>query len=1094
MDESAFNFVPAMPQFSSEAPALNFTIPYPVPRPEPVFGEISVLVIAVEFSDYNHTLSIEEVTNQTIGHLDAYYSQISYGAVSVVGKTVGWVRLPKKLVEYGADNGPFVDEQDGDGYPDTWKLLRDGAPLITNQINFAEYQHVLVIHAGYGQESSRAPNDIWSVTYIRRPVQTPQGTINRFAVVPEFEARGLGTQGVHTHEFGHLLGLPDLYSKTMEEVGPWDLMARGSWNGKPPGTSPAEMIAWNRIFLGWITQEGVVNVASQTRMNATIDPIEIPSSGVQAIKIEALAQGSKHYYLVEVRQRIGFDAFLPSTGVLITYMDETKSNPVKVIDAVQTTSTLDDAPFQVGQKYIDSENNLAISIMGTDGSSYSIVVDTMAPSPDVLVKDLTLNPPTVHPNSTASLNVIITNDGTLKTRSFLVNVYLNETLFASRKMSLDVGEVQEIQSSWTPTTGGTYVFKAVADAEKVLSESSKENNVRTLTVTVGYTLTLELRPPGAGGDIEWWLRVNGVNQTYTGIGEFRIGVLPGSNVLEIQRLIYLNPTSRYVFQKWSDGSDSNPRNLDVLSDISLSVDFSMQFMLSLEPNGGVASSGGWYDSGTPVTVSATSPSNVVEEQSRWVFLSWSGDIESNSTSIIINMTRSYRIAANWKTQYYLAVESPYTAVGEGWYDANTEAVISLTPTVTTDNGTRYLFIQWSGDVSGVEPSKPVIMSGPRFVSTVWTTQYELKIESEYGHTSGAGWYYPNTQAMFIVDALTIDATNATRHVFTKWSGDGAGTSPQGTILMDAPKVIRANWGTQYQVAFAIQGVRNGTILTMVVDGQPYQVKVPETIRVWRDAGSSVSFSTNATVMQFFRRYVLVDWSDSAGNTVKSPQEILKPERYVASYKELSLFPCVIATVTFGSEITPEVQFLRNFRDRLVLSTRAGSAFMSIFNMWYYSFSPQVADFIATHDTTRGPVRIGLYPLISILQVSSAAYSALASAPEFAVVTAGVVASALIGLVYLTPIDLFLFRFLLKKRASRTSIMKAASFPCLFASVTLLLGELTGSWLLLSAATSMLVLIVLVLTPFAFLAGLIRLCEKLELTTKLKLALSYLVGP
>ena len=63
------------PEFSSEAPSLNYTIPYPVPRPSPVLGEITVLVIAVEFKDYNHTLSVEQVADQTIKPLNDYYSR-----------------------------------------------------------------------------------------------------------------------------------------------------------------------------------------------------------------------------------------------------------------------------------------------------------------------------------------------------------------------------------------------------------------------------------------------------------------------------------------------------------------------------------------------------------------------------------------------------------------------------------------------------------------------------------------------------------------------------------------------------------------------------------------------------------------------------------------------------------------------------------------------------------------------------------------------------------------------------------------------------------------------------------------------------------
>jgi len=1072
--DQQYDLMPPMPQFSSEAASQNFTIPYPVPRPSPVLGEITVLVVAVEFRDYNHTLSIEEVTDHAIEQLNDYYSRVSYGAASVVGRVVGWVRLPQRMSQYGMDNGPFIDDQDGDGAPDSWQLLRDAIPIISEEVDVTAYEEIVIMHAGCGQESSRSPGDIWSVTYMRWLVNTPKRIFERFAIVPEFEARGLDTMGVYTHEFGHLLGLPDLYSSTMEQVGPWDLMARGAWNGKPPGSTPAEMIAWDRIFLGWIAPDHILNVTRQARINATVDPIELPSPGLQAIIVQASSQDMKHYYIVEVRQKIGYDTALPSSGVLITYVDETKSTPVKVIDAVQTTSTLEDAPFQVGQKYLDTRNSLVISIASTDGASFSVAVDTMAPSPDVVVESLTLTPSTVHPNDTASLNVMIANEGTLKTKAFLVIIHLDDTLFASRKISLNAGEDQLIQLTWTPRNGGAYVFKVTLDPEKILTESNCENNVKTLRVVVGYALTLEVRPPNAGGDLEWWLIVNGYNATYTGIGEFQIGVLPGTNTLEVQPAIDIGPDSRCIFRQWSDGEVSNPRTIMVSSDLTLSIDFGPQFYLSLDPNGGVVSPSGWYDSGASATITATSPANVVENQSRYAFVNWTGDVVSNSTTVTVTMDRPYHVTANWGIQYYLYIDSPYAATGGGWYDADSQATISLNSIVTAENGTRHLFIQWSGDLSGMDANQQIAMSGPKFVSAIWTTQYELTLESEYGHTAGAGWYAPNTLVTFMVDTLTIEGANGTRRIFSKWSGDVTGTASQGSVAMDTPKVIRANWATQYRVLFTTQGVRNGTTLTITVDGQSYKTKVPQTMTLWYEAGSSVSFAANATTSADFHQYVFQGWKNSTGGAVKSPQTVLKPETYTAVYKELSLFPCIIATVTFGSEVTPEVQFLRGFRDHLVLSTHAGSAFMTAFNRWYYSFSPQVANFIANHDTTITPMRVALYPLIGILEVSSMMHSVLASSPEFAVVTAGIVASALIGLVYLTPPVFFLMRLLPKRRICDIRVLRALSVSFLATMVVLALGELTGSLGLLVVGSSGVVLTVLVSAPLLFSFLLLRI--------------------
>jgi uncharacterized membrane protein len=113
--------------------------------------------------------------------------------------------------------------------------------------------------------------------------------------------------------------------------------------------------------------------------------------------------------------------------------------------------------------------------------------------------------------------------------------------------------------------------------------------------------------------------------------------------------------------------------------------------------------------------------------------------------------------------------------------------------------------------------------------------------------------------------------------------------------------------------------------------------------------------------------------------------------------------CIIATTTYGSELSPEVQFLRGFRDNRVLSTIAGAEFMKAFNAWYYSFSPQVAAWIYYNPVARGPMKILLAPLIGSLHLSEIAYYSFGFAPELAVTTAGIVASLLIGLIYIGPI-------------------------------------------------------------------------------------------
>jgi len=78
--------------------------------------------------------------------------------------------------------------------------------------------------------------------------------------------------------------------------------------------------------------------------------------------------------------------------------------------------------------------------------------------------------------------------------------------------------------------------------------------------------------------------------------------------------------------------------------------------------------------------------------------------------------------------------------------------------------------------------------------------------------------------------------------------------------------------------------------------------------------------------------------------------------------------CLIATAAFGSELAPQVQKLREIRDNTILSTESGTAFMTSFNQFYYSFSPTVADFERQQPVFKEIVKAGLTPMLSSLSL------------------------------------------------------------------------------------------------------------------------------
>ena len=76
--------------------------------------------------------------------------------------------------------------------------------------------------------------------------------------------------------------------------------------------------------------------------------------------------------------------------------------------------------------------------------------------------------------------------------------------------------------------------------------------------------------------------------------------------------------------------------------------------------------------------------------------------------------------------------------------------------------------------------------------------------------------------------------------------------------------------------------------------------------------------------------------------------------------------CLIATAAFGSEMAPQVQFLRELRDNTVMSTQSGTTFMTGFNQFYYSFSPAVADYERENPVFKEAVKVTLTPLLTSL--------------------------------------------------------------------------------------------------------------------------------
>jgi hypothetical protein len=172
--------------------------------------------------------------------------------------------------------------------------------------------------------------------------------------------------------------------------------------------------------------------------------------------------------------------------------------------------------------------------------------------------------------------------------------------------------------------------------------------------------------------------------------------------------------------------------------------------------------------------------------------------------------------------------------------------------------------------------------------------------------------------------------------------------------------------------------------------------------------------------------------------------------------------CIIATATYGSELAPEVQLLRGFRDNAIMQTHAGSNFMIAFNDWYYSFSPPVANYIANHGPERTVMKGVLYPLVGMLALSYGTFGAADSYPEFAALLAGLLASSMIGAFYLgIPVGVLRFRRL--RAGNSKSIETVLGIALIAALIGLNFGEFMALPIVLMISAAAVVLSTLFLS-------------------------------
>ncbi len=306
-----------------------------------------VLVLLVDFADNPYTsgavsgkpaqfdslLFSTDGVNPT-GSMTEYYLENSYGKFYIEGDIYGWLRMPRNYSFYvGSSYGLGA-------FPHNSKMLALDAISAADAagVDFSRYDNfgsdglvdgLIIVHGGPGHEESASDADMhshkWNLGLYK--LSADGVTIDDYVIGPEesYDSQSISNIGVFCHEYGHLLGLPDLYDVTDQDntsagLGRWSLMATGSYNGG--SRLPAHLDAWCKAYLGFV---------EPTQVTENTTGVSIPEIETVPETYKLWNDGDYHgneYFLIENRQKTGFDAGLPGEGLLIYHVDESAGDAI----------------------------------------------------------------------------------------------------------------------------------------------------------------------------------------------------------------------------------------------------------------------------------------------------------------------------------------------------------------------------------------------------------------------------------------------------------------------------------------------------------------------------------------------------------------------------------------------------------------------------------------------------------------------------------------------------------------------------------------------------------------------------------------------
>ena len=311
-------------------------------HPTTILGQKKAIMLLVNFNDKLYKDEHDSVLYTRIaneegfsegkfkGSMKDYFKAQSRGQFEIDFDVVGPLKVSKNYSYYGANNSQGDDKHPAEmiieAVTKAKEIVEDWTPYDWD--GDGEVDQVYVVYAGKGEADGGASNTIWPHTYELSSAQYyDDGTgpvtvgdnlvVDSYACGPELNGQTGDIDGIGTmcHEYSHCLGYPDFYDLDYsggQGMTEFDLMDAGSYNGG--GYQPAGYTSYERWFAGWET------------------PIELDSVDVAITDMKSLQNGGEsyiiynkgnrnEYFMLENRQKEGWDASLPYEGLLILHCD-----------------------------------------------------------------------------------------------------------------------------------------------------------------------------------------------------------------------------------------------------------------------------------------------------------------------------------------------------------------------------------------------------------------------------------------------------------------------------------------------------------------------------------------------------------------------------------------------------------------------------------------------------------------------------------------------------------------------------------------------------------------------------------------------------